>query len=45
MTEDKTGEILRRLERFCDFIDLFLQRADPETKRLYGECHKEVYGF
>lgn len=47
MTEgtDRTDEILARLERFNKFIGLFLERADPKTKQLYGECHKEVFGF
>jgi hypothetical protein len=45
MTEDRTDEILRKLGRFAEFIDLFLERADPKTKQLYGECHKEIYGY
>ena len=42
---DRVNEQFDKLERFLKFIELFLERADPKTKQLYGECHREVFGF
>jgi hypothetical protein len=41
----KAEDALQGIERYHEFISLFLERADKKTKKLWKETHNEVLGW